>query len=214
MSQQSEEPHALSGEAEPVPPEIRQRFPGNGASRAPLPRDDRPVPPLSLRDLVEERNWTALTGLGLVGVGVLILAQDALTLHLRLWALLLVGLGGWLAWDGWQRYQHVGTWDSTARNRFLFGGITVLVGVIGLLDLNWWGLLLLTLGLRFGQQTWRGYQRGGRVWTVSLRRKMFLAIVLSAIGLFSFFNLGSAGPLLLVIIGAGLFLERAGRRNG
>jgi hypothetical protein len=169
------------------------------------------VPSLSVRELLEERNWTALAGLALVGVGVLILLEDALTVRLSLWALLLLGLGGWLAWDGWQRQQQTGAWDSAARNRAFFGGIIALVGLIGLLDLNWWGLLLMVLGARLGQQTWQRYQRGGRLWTAGLRRRVFLAVALGAIGLFSFLHLGSTGPLLLVLLGAGLFLERASR---
>jgi len=175
------------------------------------PRDGRPVPPISVRALLEERNWTALAGLALIGVGVLILVQDALTIRLSLWALLLLGLGGWLALDGWNRAQRVGAWDGTARNRALFGGVMALIGLIGLLSLNWWGLLVLALGVRLGQQTWRSYQQGGGIWTTGLRRRAFLALTVSTIGLLSFLHLGSAWPLLLVILGAALFLERAGR---
>ena len=211
MNQPPHDARFIAGDAEPVPPEVRARMPGDGLQLASLPPDERPVPPLSLRELLEERNWTALAGLALVGIGVLVLLQDALEAHLSLWALLLVGLGGWLAADGWNSYQRAGAWDSRSRNRVWFGTLMALVGVIGLLDLNWWGLLLLVIGARYGQQTWRRYQRGGRVWTTGLRRRAFLAIVVSAIGLFSFLHLGSAGPLLLVILGAGLFLERVGR---
>lgn len=211
MSQQPDDRHSIPADFEAARPPTGQRPSGNGLPPALPPRDARPVPSLSARELLEERNWTALAGLALVGVGVLILLEDVLTVHLSLWALLLLGLGGWLAWDGWQRRQQTGAWDSTARNRAFFGGITALVGLIGLLDLNWWGLLLMVLGARLGQQTWRRYQRGGRVWTAGLRRRAFLAVVLGAIGLFSFLHLGNAGPLLLVILGAGLFLERASR---
>ncbi len=209
MTQQPHEPHRVSGDA-PAPPEVRGLPPDHNVPPS-APRDGRPVPPVSVHELLEERNWTALAGLALMGVGVLILLEDALTIHLSLWALLLLGLGGWLALDGWNRAQRVGAWDSTARNRALFGGVMALIGIIGLLDLNWWGLLLMVLGVRLGQQTWLRYQRGGRRWTVGLRRRAFLAVVLIAIGSFSFLHLGSAWPLLLVILGAALFLERAGR---
>jgi len=210
MTQQPNDPHVFSGDAEPVPSEVRQLPPGHSLPPPP-PRDGRPVPPVSVRVLLEERNWTALAGLALMGVGVLILVQDALTIRLSLWALLLLGLGGWLALDGWNRAQRARDWDSTARNRALFGGVMVLIGLIGLLNLNWWGLLLLALGVRLGQQTWRSYQQGGGVWTTGLRRRAFLALAVSAIGLLSFLHLGSAWPLLLVILGAALFLERVGR---
>lgn len=214
MSQQPNESRAISGEAEPIPSEIRRRTPGNGLHPVPPPRDERPVPPLSLRALVEERNWTALLGLGLIGVGLLIFLQDMLHLHLRLWALLLLGVGGWLAADGWSRYEHAGrVWDDTARSRALFGAVTALVGFIGLLNLNWWGLLLIAFGGKLGHDTWRRYTSGGRVWTAGLRRRAFFALIVGGIGLLSFFNLGSAGPLLLILIGAGLFIERASRQR-
>lgn len=211
MSQQPDDRHATPPEFEASRSPANRHRAGNGSPSALPSRDTRPVPSLSVPELLEDRNWTALAGLALVGVGMLILLEDALTVHLSLWALLLLGLGGWLAWDGWQRYQRTGAWDSIARNRAFFGGVIALVGLIGLLDLNWWGLLLMVLGARLGQQTWQRYQRQGRVWTAGLRRRALLAMVIGAIGLFSFLHLGSAGPLLLVILGAGLILERAGR---
>ncbi|MEP0762403.1 MAG: hypothetical protein HRF48_06650 [Chloroflexota bacterium] len=214
MSQQPHDPRAVSGDAEPIPSQIQRRSPGNGLHLAPPPRDERPVPPPSPRALVEERNWTALVGLGLIGVGLLILVQDMLHLHLRLWALLLLGVGGWLAADGWSRYERGGhVWDDTARSRALFGAVTALVGFIGLLDLNWWGLLLIAFGGKLGHDTWRRYASGGRIWTAGLRRRAFLALIVGGIGLLSFFNLGSAGPLLLILIGVGLFIERASRQR-
>ncbi len=214
MSQQPHDPRAVSGDAEPIPSQIQRRSPGNGLHLAPPARDERPVPPPSPRALVEERNWTALVGLGLIGVGLLILVQDMLHLHLRLWALLLLGVGGWLAADGWSRYERGGhVWDDTARSRALFGAVTALVGFIGLLDLNWWGLLLIAFGGKLGHDTWRRYASGGRIWTAGLRRRAFLALIVGGIGLLSFFNLGSAGPLLLILIGVGLFIERASRQR-
>lgn len=214
MSQQPHDPRAVSGDAEPIPSQIQRRSPGNGLHLAPPPRDERPVPPPSPRALVEERNWTALVGLGLIGVGLLILVQDMLHLHLRLWALLLLGVGGWLAADGWSRYERGGhVWDEPARSRALFGAVTALVGFIGLLDLNWWGLLLIAFGGKLGHDTWRRYASGGRIWTAGLRRRAFLALIVGGIGLLSFFNLGSAGPLLLILIGVGLFIERASRQR-
>ncbi|MBP8972345.1 MAG: hypothetical protein KBH93_00605 [Anaerolineae bacterium] len=214
MSQQPPDPRIVSGDAKPVPSEVRRRGPGNGSRPAPPPRDERPVPPLSLRALVEERNWTALVGLGLIGVGLLIFLQDVLHLHLRLWALLLLGVGGWLAADGWSRYERAGrVWDDTARSRALFGVVTALVGFIGLFDLNWWGLLLIAFGGKLGHDTWRRYASGGRRWTAGLRRRAFLALLVGGIGLLSFFSLGSAGPLLLILVGVGLFIERASRQQ-
>ncbi len=214
MSQQPPDPRIVSGDAEPVPSEVRRRGPGNSSHPAPPPRDERPVPPLSLRALVEERNWTALVGLGLIGVGLLIFLQDVLHLHLRLWALLLLGVGGWLAADGWSRYERAGrVWDDTARSRALFGVVTALVSFIGLFDLNWWGLLLIAFGGKLGHDTWRRYASGGRRWTAGLRRRAFLALLVGGIGLLSFFSLGSAGPLLLILVGVGLFIERASRQR-
>ncbi|MCZ7540104.1 MAG: hypothetical protein M5U29_09355 [Anaerolineae bacterium] len=205
MNQQPPDSRIVSGEAEPVPSEVRRRGPSNGS---------RPVPPLSLRALAEERNWTALVGLGLIGVGLLIFVQDVFHLHLRLWALLLLGVGGWLAADGWGRYERAGNaWDDTARSRALFGAVMALVGFIGLLDLNWWGLLLIAFGGKLGHDTWRRYASGGRIWTAGLRRRAFLALVVGGIGLLSFFKLGSAGPLLLILVGVGLFIERASRQR-
>ncbi len=209
MSQQPNDPRIISGDAEPIPSQVRRGGPGNGSRP---PGDSRPVPPLSLRALVEERNWTALVGLALIAAGLLVFVGDVLHLHLRLWALLLLGVGGWLAADGWNRYERAGrVWDDTARSRALFGAVTALVGLIGLLNLNWWGLLLIALGGKLGHGTWQRYTSGGRVWTPGLRRRAFLALLVGGIGLLSFLNLGNAAPLLLILIGVGLFIERASR---
>lgn len=213
MSQQSPDSRTISGEAEPAPSQIQRRNPDNGLHSLP-PRDARALPPPDPRALVEERNWTALIGLVLIGVGLLIFVGDVLHLHLRLWALLLLGVGGWLAADGWGRYERAGqVWDDTARSRALFGAVTALVGFIGLLDLNWWGLLLIAFGGKLGHDTRQRYISGGRIWTAGLRRRAFFALIVSGIGLLSFFNLGSAGPLLLILLGVGLFIERASRQR-
>jgi hypothetical protein len=210
MSQPYDDPGARNS-APPARPETRQR--SNGHSNGPpLARDSRPVPPLSLRALVEERNWTALIGLGLIGIGLLVFVGDVLHLHLRLWALLLLGLGGWLAADGWSRYERAGrVWGDTARSRALFGAVTVLVGLLSLFNLNWCGLLLIALGGKLGHDTWERFTSGGRMWTAGLRRRAFLALIVGGIGLLSFFGLGNAAPLLLILIGVGLFIERASR---
>lgn len=209
MSQQPKDPRIISGDAEPIPSEVRRGSPSNGFRSA---RDSRPVPPLSLRALVEERNWTALVGLALIGAGLLVFVGDVLHLHLRLWALLLLGLGGWLAADSWSRYERAGrVWDDTARSRALFGGVTVLVGLLSLFNLNWCGLLLIAFGGKLGHDTWRRFTSGGRVWTAGLRRRAFLALIVGGIGLLSLFGLGSAAPLLLILIGVGLFIERVSR---
>jgi len=214
MNHPAESPGPATNEAESVPPHRHGR--SNGAKRAKRKHgaapDLRPVPPVSVRALVEERNWTALAGLALLGTGVLILLQDVLGLHLRLnlWALMLLGLGGWLIMDGWQRHERAShTWDDIARRRVQFGALIAAIGLLGILELNWWSLLLVVIGARLGIDTWRQVEAAGHVWTRRQRHKMLFAVVVGGLGLLTLMNLGSAGPLLLILIGGGLLIERA-----
>lgn len=197
-------------------PSLEGTAPGsNGASRkrkhhAYAP-DAPPVPPVSVRALVEERNWTALAGLGLLVMGGLILLGDAIDIRFNLWAVLLLGVGAWLVTTGWQRYEQAGyRWDDTARNRVIFGTISLLVGLLGLLQLDWWGLLLLAIAFRLGRDAQRRVGAAAGRWTLRQRAKMALAVFIGAIGLLNILSLGSAGPLLLILIGIGLFIERTG----
>ena len=168
------------------------------------------VPGLNIRELYAERNWTALAGLTLIGIGFLYVIQDVLNFRLNLWSLVMVGLGGWLMADAWQTYQVGRVWAGNSRNRMLSGAIIVLVGALGMMDVNWWGLLLIGVGGWLGYDTWQKYEANGRVWTTQTRNRMFAAAALGVVGIFGFIHLGSAW-LLLIIVGAVMLYRCVGR---
>ncbi len=179
----------------------------NGSSHK-SKRGTDPLPGINLRELYEERNWTALSGLALIGVGVLYLIGDMLGMNFNLWALSLLGIGGWLMFDGWQSYQAADQqWVEKSRNRFFGGGVIVLVGLLGTLHLNWWGVLLLGVAGWLGYDTWRKVEDSGGDWSDHARNRALAAGVIGVIGLFGLVNLGSAWSWLLVLAG-GIMIYR------
>ena len=66
-----------------------------------------------------------------------------------LWGVLLLGVGGWLGYDTWQKYQDAGrTWTPPIRNRMLVAGGLGLVGLMVMAgSWNLWALALIGVGL-------------------------------------------------------------------
>ena len=205
-----------TNETEPVPA-THQRANGSGPrpprkNDATPPRDPRPVPDIDLRALWEERNWTALGGLALLVVGCLVLLEDLFGLNLNLWSMLLVGIGGWLMFDAYQTFQaHAQRWAGTSRNRMLAGGLMVAVGVMGMFDFDLWGLVLLGAGGWLGYDTYQKVEADGGTWTDQSRTRLGVAIALGVIGFFAFFNMGSAWPVILIVIGAAMLYRHFNR---
>ncbi|MCD4685259.1 MAG: hypothetical protein K8S97_04920 [Anaerolineae bacterium] len=163
----------------------------------------RMIPDINVRELIEERNWAALIGLSLIGVGLLYALQGLLGFSFNLWSLLMLGLGGWLAYDGWQTYeQQDRAWTDNVRNRLLAGGLLLVIGVMGMIDLNWWGLLLLGVGGWLGYDTWQKVEDTGGVWTEQTRNRMLMAGIVGTFGLFGFLTIGGAWAIILIGIGA------------
>jgi hypothetical protein len=185
----------ITSEAEPVPADKLKRNGSRPASKSDLPG-------INIRELYEERNWTALAGLALVGVGVLFLLQDMLGISLNLWSLAMLGIGGWLMVDAWQKYDAAGrAWVGNTRNRMLGGGLIAMVGLVSIMNLSWWGLMLLGVGGWLAYDTWQRYEANGRVWTEYTRNRMAAAGIIGFVGLFGFFHLGSAWSLILIAVG-------------
>lgn len=182
---------------------------GNGYSNGPKKKkradDARPLPGIDVRQLIEERNWAALAGLALIGVAFLTLFQRALDVDFNLWSLLLLGVGGWLAFEAYQTYTQQGqTWVGNTRNRMLAGAVIALVGLLGMFHVNWWGLLLIGVGGWLAFDTYQQAESAGGLWTDHLRNRMIAAAVVGGLGLFGFLNLGSAWPVILIVIGAAM----------
>lgn len=164
--------------------------------------DSRPMPGLNVRELIEERNWSALAGLALIGLALLSAFQSMFDVDFNLWSLLLLGLGGWLLVDTYKTYEQQGrTWAENTRNRMLAGALIGLIGLMGMFDINWWGLLLIGVGGWLGYDTNQQVQSMGGVWTDHLRNRMIAAAVIGGLGLFGFLNLGSTWPVILIVIG-------------
>lgn len=187
----------------------------NGNSNGPRKkkkRADGPIPGIDLQALIQERNWAALAGLGLIGLALLILVQRALGVDFNLWSLLLLGIGGWIVYDTVQIYEQQNrTWTDHVRNRILAGGLIVLVGLMGMLSINWWGLLLLVVGGWLGVDTYQKTESQGGVWTQTLRNRMLAAVIIGGLGAMAFFNLGSAWSLILIVIGGYMLCRHFGK---
>ncbi len=166
-----------------------------------------PVPGINVRELYAERNWAALAGLGLIGLGILMVLQDMLNLNLSLWSLLLGGVGAWLVADAWRTYQQAGrTWTDNAQPRLVIGAAALFVAVLSILHLPWTSLFLIGVGGWLAYDTWQRHQALGQVWTRQNRNRMFVAAAMGLMGLFGFIHLGGAWPLL-IIIGAVMILR-------
>ena len=212
MSDEYPNSEPTTNEAEPIYGEQPPRANGaNGRKRKP---DSRPLPGLDIRELVAERNWTALAGLGLIGVGILYLLQGWIGIDLNLWSLAMVGIGGWLMFDGYQKYAAAGqTWVGTSRNRLMAGAVVASIGLVSILNLSWWGLMLLGVGGWLAYDTWQKVEAAGGVWTDHARNRMGAAAVIGAVGLFGFFNLGGAWSVILIAIGAAMLWRHFGKRR-
>ncbi len=173
------------------------------------PKRSNNLPAPNVSELIEERNWAALAGLALMALGVLYALQHLLGLRLDLWALLLMGIGGWLFYDAWQ--QSGGSpWErQPTRTRALVGAALLLAGVMSILTMNWWGMFVLGAGAWLGYDTWQKVQALGGVWTRDLRNRMFVAGLLVFFGLSAFVSLSGWGWLVLIV--GGVILYRRAR---
>ncbi len=204
MSEQSNDPGTARDTAPVITPDKRKT---NGSRNH---KTADPLPGVSVRELLDERDWPALAGLALVTLGLLVLVADVFNLRLVLWAWMLLGAGGWLVFDAWQKYQAAGRqWVGSTRNRLLFGGLIALVGLFGTLHVDWWAMLLLGAGAWLAYDT-RKQANARRGWTHHLRNRMFVASVVALIGFLALFPSWSAWPLLLIVAGA-VMLYRHGR---
>lgn len=176
------------------------------------PRNNRPIPGINLRELIEERNWAALAGLGLIVVGFLYLFGDILNLDFNLWSIALLGIGGWLAYDGWTEYNQAGRlWTERSRNRIAGGAVIAFIGAISIFEMSGWTWFLLIIGGVLLYDAYQRYQRAGRVWTERSRTRLYGGIALVVIGLFGLINLWVAWPLILIGIGVALLFRRSRR---
>jgi hypothetical protein len=124
--------------------EAKTRRKSNGAKRK---HTGDPLPGLNVHELIEERNWMALAGLGLIGVGLLYVVFHVLNITFALWAWIMVAGGAWMFLDAWQDYDAAGRiWTGKTRNRAMFGLFIGLIGLFNALRIDWGGLLLLGAG--------------------------------------------------------------------
>jgi hypothetical protein len=192
-------------EGAPVPADSRKQKRKNG-------RD--PLPGVSLRELLAERNWTALAGLGLIALGVLWIVANFLNIHFALWAWVMMALGGGLMFDAWQTYSAAGrVWIENTRNRMLGGGVIALVGLMGALNLSWWAVMLLVIAGWLAHKTWKEYTASGRTWTARVSNRFFAAGLLGLIGLSGLTSVWSVWPLLLVVIGGVMLYRHLGGKT-
>ncbi len=167
------------------------------------------VPAPNVAELVAERNWAALAGLALMAVGALHALQRLVGWRVDWWALLLVGVGSWLAYTAWRPRPDAPHGGAAARTRALVGVALAVGGAMQLLTLNWWGVLVFGSGAWLGYDTQRRAQALGGVWTRDLRNRMFVAALLAFFGLSAIFPLGGLWWLVLVV--GGVLLYRRAR---
>lgn len=189
--------------------EAKTRRKSNGAKRK---NTGDPLPGLNIQELIEERNWMALAGLGLIGVGLLYVVFHVLNITFALWAWIMVIGGAWFVYDAWKDYEAAGRiWAGKTRNRMMFGMLVMLIGLFNALRIDWGGLLLLGAGGWLGYDTWKRYDAVGRIWTQQMRNRMFIAGALAVLGLLSFIPSWSTWPVLIILIGVAM-LYRHNRR--
>ncbi len=168
------------------------------------------VPAPNVPELIAERNWTALAGLALIALGALYALQHLFGLRLELWALLLVGIGGWLLYTAWQP-NDLSAQDTShsvhtpLRTRAIVGAVLLSVGVMSIFSFNWWGLMVLGAGGWLAYDTRKRVDELGGVWTRDLRNRMFVAALLGYFGLSAFVPLGGLWWVVLLVGGVVLY---------
>ena len=178
---------------------------GNSGSK-----NNRPIPGINIPELIEERNWTALAGLGLILVGFLYLFGDILDLDFNLWSFALLGIGGWLAYDGWTKFSRAGHhWTDQSRNRVVGGAVIVLVGALSIFNLSGWAWLLLLASAALLYDAYQRYERAGRTLSDKARSRLIFGGILALIALSSLINVWAAWPLILIGIGVAMLLKRS-----
>lgn len=91
--------------------------------------------------LDESARHRLLAGAGMIAIGALSM------IHFDWWALLLIGAGGWLGYDTWQRHESVGRiWTRQTRNRMFMAAALGLLGLSSLISMGSAWLLLIIIG--------------------------------------------------------------------
>jgi hypothetical protein len=176
--------------------------------------NNKPLPDINIRELVEERNWTALAGLGLIVVGILYIVGDFFGLDFHLWNIILLGIGGALMLDSWSKYQdHGRTWTEQSRSRMTGGAVITVVGLLSIFNLSGWGWALVALGGWLIYDARKKYEQHGRVWVEPARSRMIFGVIIVVIGLFGFIHLLSTWPLVLIILGGAMLFGLIGGKR-
>jgi hypothetical protein len=176
--------------------------------------NNKSLPGINIRELVEERNWTALAGLGLIVIGILYVFGDFIGLDFHLWNVILLGIGGALMLDAWSKYQDNGrSWTEQSRSRMAGGAVITLVGLLSIFDLSGWGWPLLAIGGWLIYDARKKYEQNGRVWVEPARSRMIGGAVIAVIGLFGFVHLLSTWPLVLIILGGAMLFGLIGGKR-
>jgi cation transport ATPase len=107
---------------------------------------------------------------------------------------------------------------ARAGNSWIGGVVLILVGIFLLLQNlgasllnNWWALFILIPALGAFANAWRAYQEAGGHLTASARSSLFGGLILTLVAAIFLFNLswGLLGPILLILIGIGIFVNVA-----
>lgn len=190
MSEEPRDSDPRVKEAERVSPGVRR----NGQRKNGTARSS--IPDINIRELYAERNWAALTGLGLIALGIITLIQDFIGLHLEVWSLALIGIGGWLMYDAWEKYQANGKrWNEHARARMTGGSVISLIGLLAILEISGLGLMLIAIGGWLLYDAWQRYEKNGRIMSNSIRNRVLVGGGMALFGLFM------NGPLVLIVLG-------------
>lgn len=176
--------------------------------------NNKPLPDINIRELVQERNWTALAGLGLIVVGILYIVGSFFGLDFDLWNIILLGIGGALMLDAWSKYQdHGRTWTEQSRSRMTGGAVITAVGLLSIFDLSGWSWPLLLLGGWLIYDARKKYEQNGRMWIEPARGRMIFGVIIVVIGLFGFTHLLSTWPLVLIILGGAMLFGLIGGKR-
>jgi hypothetical protein len=122
-------------------------------------------------------------------------------------------------YDRYETRQERREMRRAGRNPWIIGVILIILGVVFLLQNvasltlinNWWAVFILIPAVGAFGNAWRTYQGAGGHLTAQTRSSLIGGLILTLVAAVFLFNLNWAilGPVLIILVGIGLFINAA-----